>query len=242
MDATGWLHMGQNEHAVVMKAHNWVAFTFIKNQNKAIFKELLTGEKLHLVTDRGLPAGEVDVRIHQHCLAHLLRNIQGLAEHAKTTLAETEVLGEIYDSIQHLFIDKHRMERGEISVNTWRQYGYQLWQDLQECVEELLVSKPGEKVARFFRRMQKGWRLFKTYLRSPDYPMTNNPAEEALRSLVIARKLCFGSRSEYGKKWRAAIQSCVETLRRNSLSVLDFVADSIRAYRCDSPCPNICSL
>ena len=47
--------------------------------------------------------------------------------------------------------------------------------------------------------------------------MTNNLAEEALRTLVIARKLCFDSRSEYGRTWQAVIQSCVETLHRQGL-------------------------
>ncbi len=239
VDATGWRHMGQNEHAVVMRTDNWVAFTLIKHQNKPTFKALLSGRNLHLVTDRGLPAGGVDARAHQHCLTHLLRNIQGLAEHSKTTTVEAGQLGEIYDSLQQLFIDKHRMNRGEISINTWRQYGYQLWQQIEESVEEVLTSKPGEKVARFLRKMQKGWKHFKVYLRGPDHPMTNNPAEEALRSLVIARKLCFGSRSEYGKDWRAAIQSCVETLRRQGASILDFISDAIRAYRHGSSCPNI---
>ena len=239
VDATGWRHLGTNQHAVVMKAHNWVAFMFIKHQNKATFKELLPGKNLYLVTDRGLPAGEVDARAHQYCLTHLLRNIQGLAEHSKTTSVETEQLGEVYDCLQQLFVDKHRMDRGEISVKTWRQYGYELWEYIEENVEELLESRPGKKIARFFRKVQKGWKHFKVYLGSADYPMTNNPAEEALRSLVIARKLCFGSRSEYGKEWRAAIQSCAETLRRNGLSILDFVSDAIRAYRHGSPCPNI---
>ena len=242
VDATGWRHMNMNQHAVVMKAHNWVAFTFIKHQNTSTFKELLAGKDLHLVTDRGLPTGQVKTKSHQYCLAHLLRNIQGLAEHSQTTQAETGQLGEIYDTLQQLFVDKHRMDKGEIRINTWRQYGYQLWQNIEECIGELLASHPGKKVSRFFRKMQNGWRYFKTYLRRPDYPMTNNPAEEALRSLVIARKLCFGSRSAYGKNWRAAIQSCVETLRRNGLSILDFVTDAIRTYRCDSPSPNICPL
>lgn len=241
-DATGWRHMGINEHAVVMKASNLVAFMFVKHQNKATFRELLRGKNLHLVTDRGLPVGEVSARLHQYCLAHLLRNIQGLAEHPGTTMGEAERLGKVYDSIQRLFVDKHRMDRGKISVSTWRQYGYQLWQDIERYVEELLAGNPSKKVARFFRKIQKGWKHFKTYLRSPNHPLTNNPAEEALRSLVIARKLCFGSRSEYGKNWRAAIQSCVETLRRNGLSILDFVADAIRADRSGSPYPNICPL
>ena len=216
VDATGWRHLGNNEHAVVMKVNNWVAFSFVSHQNKATFERLLSTKKLHIVTDRGLPVGGVGARIHQYCLAHLLRNLRGLSQHSGTTLGEVQKIGEIHDAIQHLFIDKHRMERGEISVNTWRRYGYQGWQYVKEIVEELLESNPGKKVARFFRKLQKGWKHFKVYLRSPDYPMTNNPAEEALRSLVIARKLCFGSRSEYGRAWRAEIQSCIETLHSST--------------------------
>lgn len=241
-DATGWRHMGNNEHAVVMRVNNWVAFSFVPHQNKATFKQLLPEGGLHIVSDRGLPVSEVGARIHQYCLAHLLRNIQGLSEHRATTLEETQQLGEIHEAIQHLFIDKHRMERGEISINTWRQYGYQGWQYIECMVEQMLKSSPGKKVRRALRKIQNGWKHFKVYLQRPDYPMTNNPAEEALRSLVIARKLCFGSRSEYGRAWRAEIQSCVETLHRQGCSVLNFIADVIRAYRSGIPCPDICSI
>lgn len=241
-DATGWRHMGKNEHAVVMRVDNWVAFAFVSHQNKATFKQLLSERGLHIVSDRGLPVSEVEARIHQYCLAHLLRNLQGLSEHPGTTLEEAQQLGEIHEAIQHLFVDKHRMERGEISVNTWRQYGYQGWQYIKSMVEQVLESNPGKKVSRALRKIQKGWKHFKVYLQRPDYPMTNNSAEEALRSLVIARKLCFGSRSEYGRAWRAEIQSCVETLHRQGCSVLDFIADAIRAYRQGTSCPDICSI
>lgn len=241
-DATGWRHMGVNEHAVVMRVNNWVAFAFVSHQNKATFNKLLPVTGLHIVSDRGLPVSEVGARIHQYCLAHLLRNLQGLAEHPGTTLDEAQKLGEIHEAIQSLFIDKHRMERGEISTGTWRQYGYIGWQFIEDLVTDLLRSNPGKKVGRALRKIQKGWKHFKTYLRQPDYPMTNNPAEEALRSLVIARKLCFGSRSEYGRAWRAEIQSCVETLHRQGYSVIDFVAEAIRAHRHGNPSPNICTL
>lgn len=240
-DATGWRHMGVNEHAVVMRVKNWVVFSFIPHQNKATFKKLLERRGLHLVTDRGLSVSEVGARIHQYCLAHLLRNLKGLAEHRGTTIEEAQQLGEIHEAIQDLFVDKHRMERGEISVNTWRQYGYRGWQFIEDLVEQILESNPGRKVYKALRKIQKGWKHFKVYLQRPDYPMTNNPAEEALRSLVIARKLCFGSRSEYGRTWRAEIQSCIETLQRQGLSVLDFLADAIRAHRYGKNSPDLSS-
>jgi transposase len=69
--------------------------------------------------------------------------------------------------------------------------------------------------------------------------MTNNPAEEALRSLVIARKLCFGSRSEYGRAWRAEIQSCIETLHKPGRCVLNFIADAICAERYGFVAPSV---
>lgn len=230
-DATGWRHQGVNEHAIVMRVKNLVAFHFVSHQNKETFKKLIPKKGLHLVTDRGLAVSKAGARIHQYCLAHLLRNLQGLAEHKRTTIEEAQQIGEIHEAIQHLFMDKHRMERGEISTHSWRQYGYRTWQYIEELVEQVLESNPSKKVCRALRKIQKGWKHFKAYLRRPDYPMTNNPAEEALRSLVIARKLCFGSRSEYGRAWRAEIQSCVETLHRQGRSVLDFISDAIRACR-----------
>jgi hypothetical protein len=240
-DATGWRHMGVNEHAIIMRVNNWVAFSFVPHQNKATFQKLLHRRGRHLVTDRGLAVSEVGARIHQYCLAHLLRNLQGLAEHRGTTLEEAQQLGEIHTEIQNLFVDKHRMEQGEISINTWRQYGYNTWQRIHDLIEEILTSNPGKKIRKALQKIQKGWKHFKVYLQRPDYPMTNNSAEEALRALVIARKLCFGSRSEYGRAWRAQIQSCVETLHRQGHSVLDFLANAIQAFRSGMSCPDICS-
>jgi hypothetical protein len=237
-DATGWRHMGTNEHAIVLRVNNWVAFCFIPSQNKATLKKLIPKPGLHIITDRGLPVSDINARIHQYCLAHLLRNLQGLAEHPATTVEEAQKIGEIHEAIQELFVDKHRMERGEISISTWRQYGYKTWQFIEDLVEQVLESNPGKKVGKALRKIQKSWKYFKTYLRQPHYPMTNNPAEEALRSLVIARKLCFGSRSEYGRAWRAEIQSCFETLHRQGCSVLDFLADAVRAWRYRKPSPS----
>lgn len=241
-DATSWRHMGINEHAIVTRVNDWIAFSFRSHQNTEVFNELLPKKGLYIVTDRGLAVTGIGARIHQYCLSHFLRNLAGLAEHAATTMDEAQKIGEIHEAIQRLFIDKHRMDRGEITVHTWRQYGYRVWQCIEDAVEEILESNPSKKVKRFFCRAQKEWKHFKAYLRDPDNPMTNNSAEEALRSLVIARKLCFGSRSEYGRAWRAQIQSCTETLRRQRRSVLDFMADAIQATRYSRPCPDIRSV
>lgn len=240
IDATGWRHHAKNEHAIVIRSGNLIRFALIPRQNGDALSKLMKGKKImHLVSDRGLAISKIDARIHQYCLAHLLRNICGLAEHPTTTLANAQNLGEVYDALQQLFKDKHRLNRGEISLSTWRQYGYATWGFMEEKIEEILSSGPGKKLRRACERMLKDWEHFKVYLRDKDYPMTNNPAEEALRNLVITRKLCFGSRSGYGRQWRASIQSCIETLRRQGRSIWDFLASALTSARLGLQCPAI---
>jgi len=239
-DATGWRHFGQNENAVVLRAGNLVIFELIPNLNGKAISELFKERPImRLVTDRGFATSQLNTKVHQYCLAHLLRNIQGLAEHPTTTMEETAELGRIYDMVQELFHDKHRLDRREISESSWRHYGYAIWEDIRDTLESILNGQPSAKVKRFCRRVLKDLSRFRAYLRSRDAPMTNNPAEEALRNLVIARKLCFGSRSIYGRDWRASLQSCIESLCRIGSSILDFLTDVLRAARTGCAYPDI---
>lgn len=129
--------------------------------------------------------------------------------------------------------------RGEITESTWRNYGYIDWSEIEDEVEDLLSVTESGEVRRFCRRLLKDLPRFRIYLRNRDRPITNNPAEEALRPLVIARKLCFGSKSEYGRAWRSAIQSCVETFWKQGRRALDLLADTIRAGRLGLPSPTL---
>lgn len=240
VDATGWRHQAKNEHAIVIRNGNLIQFALVPRQNGDTLAEVMKGKTVkHLVSDRGLAASKINVNVHQYCLAHLIRNICGLAENPSTTFNNAERLGVIHDALQMLFTDKHRLNREEIAISTWRKYGYAIWGFIEEKIEEILTCAPGKKLERACKRMLRDWSHFTVYLRDKDCPMTNNPAEEALRNLVITRKLCFGSRSSYGRQWRASIQSCIETLRRQGRSIWDFLTATLRAARQGDPCPTI---
>ena len=237
-DATGWRHQGKNHHAVILRSGPLVQYSIVPHQNGTTIGQLLYSSKpIHLVCDRGLAVMEVALHSLQYCLAHLLRNLEGAAEHPSTTAAEAQLLGEMHETLQKLFHDKHRYERGELNRSTWLQYGYKKWQVMRETIDALLKRELHPVLRRFCKKLLRDWKHFMVYL-STDGPMTNNPAEEALRNLVIVRKLCFGSRSEYGRRWREVVQSCVETMRRQGRSVLDFLAETIRASRTGTPYPD----
>lgn len=238
VDFTGWRHEGQNWNALIVRSPLIVCYFLVQKQNGKILAEILDSESHKLVCDRGLAIQEVDLVKLQYCLAHLLRNIQGIAEDQFLTNEETQTLGEIHETLQRLFHEKHRHERDEISSGTLRDYSYKQWAWMREQFEDLLESTVSKKLRRFCKRVLSDWKHFMVYLAQAG-PMTNNLAEEGLRNLVIARKLCFGSKSTYGLKWRENIHSCFETLKRQGKSVMDFFAETIQAFRTGMPCPKI---
>jgi transposase len=238
VDFTGWRHQGQNWNALIIRNPVTVCYFLPQRQNGKVLAEILNNASHKLVCDRGLAVQEVDMEKLQYCLAHLLRNIQGMAENALITDKETQTLGEVYETLQMLFHDKHRYDKDDIGLGTLRHYSYKKWAWIREQFENLLGSTLCKKLRRFCKRVIGDWKHFMVYLAQAG-PMTNNLAEEGLRNLVIARKLCFGSRSIYGLKWREKIHSCLETLKRQGKSVMDFFAETIRAFRTSTPCPRI---
>lgn len=234
MDATGWRHAAQNWQAIILRSPSVLCYFFRANQNGTTLQSIAP-EIDYLVTDRGLATQKMDVKNLQYCLAHLLRNIQGMAEDERISNEETQILGDIHATLQSLFHDKHRHDQRELKLETWRQYGYNKWAWMRKAFEDLGTNSSSPLLKRFCRRILKDWKSFMVYL-SRNGPMTNNLAEEGLRNLVIARKLCFGSRSCYGLNWREAIHSCVESLQRQGKSMMDFVAETIRSHRLGQEC------
>ena len=66
------------------------------------------------------------------------------------------------------------------------------------------------------------------FLDNPGVPMDNNAAERALRSAVIGRRLSFGSDSEAGARFTAAMYSVVNTLSVNGLDVRRWLEEWLR--------------
>lgn len=81
------------------------------------------------------------------------------------------------------------------------------------------------KVREFSREILNDWDAIFRILDYPQYPLTNNEAERALRHWVILRKVILGTQSEIGRRATCAIASIMGTAQRRSQ---DFI-ESIRA-------------
>ena len=81
-----------------------------------------------------------------------------------------------------------------------------------------------ERAARLKKRIRRYRSEWLTCLDHPGVSPTNNLAEQALRAVVILRKLTFGSRTRAGAKRLGVMMTVIETTKRQGKSVLKFLA------------------
>jgi transposase len=63
-----------------------------------------------------------------------------------------------------------------------------------------------------------------------DIDPTNNLAEQAIRFVVIDRKITQGTRSEKGQRWLERIRTMMATCAGTGRSVFTFLQESLSAY------------
>jgi transposase len=83
-----------------------------------------------------------------------------------------------------------------------------------------LDSEKAQTLQGRIRRYSKEWL---TFLDHPGVPPTNNLAEQAIRFLVILRKLTFGSRTRAGARRMGAMLTVIQTARRQGKNVIRFL-------------------
>ena len=81
-----------------------------------------------------------------------------------------------------------------------------------------------ERAARLQKRLRRYDGEWLTFLDHAGVSPTNNLAEQALRAIVISRKLTFGSRTRAGAKRLGVMMTVIETTKRQGKNVLKFLA------------------
>jgi transposase len=80
-----------------------------------------------------------------------------------------------------------------------------------------------QRAARLQKRLRRYHGEWLTFLDHPKISPTNNLAEQAVRALVILRKMTFGSRTKAGAKRLGAMLTVIETAKRQGKNVLKFL-------------------
>ena len=225
-DETGWRDKGKRHFVWLATCQHAAVYRIDRNRSAAAFQRLIGGETWDApaVTDRY--AVYNSFKIHQFCLAHLIREFKGYGERdgpdksigmalENELRLSCKIHAEYRDGKMSLIERNRRLGARKRKVEYWLSDGLANGSDaLSKLCGTLLED------------FEKLWTFTKILGMEP----TNNMAERDLRKLVIWRKKSYGTRSERGKKFVERITTISQTIRKHKGNVLHFVQQSVQNF------------
>ena len=160
--------------------------------------------------------------LHQQCLAHLLRRAEGLLEHA--TRGAVRFPRKVAAFLGKALALRDRRDEGVISPHGLAVARGRLEKRLDRLLEGNL-SHPGNR--KFQKHLMGHREEILTFLYEPDIEATNWPAEQAVRPLVVNRKVFGGNRTPAGGHAQEILGSVFATLAQRALEALPFLSHTI---------------
>jgi transposase len=227
-DETTWRDQGKR-HYVWIACNNEAAFYMIdRYRNKLAFQKLIKNKDLQ---DKGSVSDRYAVykglgKLHQYCLAHLIRDFKGFGERdgpdKKMGINLAKILAKACSAHK-----KHK--QGKISL---RQRNSRL-AGAREKTEFWLyegLANGSDKLSSLCNRLLDEFDKLWTFVSNLDMDPTNNMAERDLRKMVIWRKKSYGTRSTRGKWFVERITTIVQTLRKKKKNALKYIQQCLISY------------
>lgn len=159
-------------------------------------------------------------RIKQRCLSHVKRSAEAWC---KLLPVEASASRDFFVAVVK-WVKRgcawHRKWKNSVGPGKDREANW-LRRELKR-LEQMPVDS--ERAARLQKRLRRYHDEWLTFLDHPGVSPTNNLAEQALRAVVILRKLTFGSRTRAGAKRLGVMMTVIETAKRQGRNVLKFLA------------------
>jgi transposase len=236
VDETGWRTRGEGRALWTATTADAAFFQIAEHCNRAQFNALIgTTYSGIVISDRWNGYAHLSPQQRQVCWSHLQRDFRRHAD----GLGEQKTFG----------------EQGVPLANqvfaAWRAYQHehhdrdQLQAEIAPVRAELRVlleaASPKSRRTRWHRQfannLLKVWPALWTFTTIDGVEPTNNPAERALRSPVIHRKLSLGTQSEDGERFAERALSAAVTCRMQHRSLFTYLSELITAHNRGDPFP-----
>lgn len=181
---------------------------------------------------------EFDVLV-QFCMAHLIRDVKFLL-----TLPshEDRAYGQrVRDALRELFAVIHRRDQPSVGARMTAAGFRKALEVARQVVLKAATSHvPDTKHARnLAKRFREHGEAYFRFITTPGIDPTNNLAEQAIRFVVIDRRITQGTRSEKGRRWCERIWTVVATCAQQGRAVFQFLLDSVQAYLSGTSPPSL---
>jgi len=235
VDETGHKERGKNLWTWCFRAQRHTVFRIDRSRGSGVLVEML-GKQFNGVLGCDYFSayrkymGELSVQV-QFCLAHLVRDVKFL-----TTLdAPTRKYGErLLGGLRRLFRVIHRRER--MRPERFQSALERERKDFVHAARHPPWTREAQNMAERFRRHGEAYFRFIT---TPGVEPTNNLAEQALRFVVIDRRITQGTRGMAGRTWCERIWTAAATCRQQGRSVFDFLYRALDAHFSNHPAPSL---
>ncbi len=194
-----------------------VLHRIVPSRRKAVATDFLAGTVPEVWVSDRLASQMGHARLHQFCLAHLIRD----AQYAVDTGDDVFAPGFKALLKRACAIARRRPDLADATLAAYAR-------DLDRRLDRLLATKPTTRKASTLRAAMELDRdkLF-VFMKRRDVDPTNNASERDLRSSVTFRKVTGGFRSEWGARVYADIRSAIATGQRNGRTALEAIRDAL---------------
>lgn len=174
--------------------------------------------------------GDFNVLV-QFCLAHLIRDVKYL-----TTLdAATKKYGDrLLGHLRKLFRVIHR--RATMPEDRFQRALERVRKKLVSAGKHPPWTSDAQNMADRFRKHGDAYFRFIT---TPGVEPTNNLAEQAIRFVVIDRRVTQGTRGAAGRRWCERIWTVMATCAQQKRSAFDFLQHAVHAHLTRQPAPSL---
>jgi transposase len=237
-DETGWRSDGAKRWLWVLVARNFVFFMVALSRSSEVLYQLLGPQFLGILcTDRFGAYIKYHKGMAQFCWAHLKRDLLGIQQFARTTVAD-RFARDALALHARFFRLWHRFRNGDLDRDQLIRKSEPLEKKFFALSENHLDCSDGDvrKLARFF--FQHTEKLF-AFIRYPNVDPTNNISERALRTAVQWRKTSFGNRSGNGEIATARLLTAAGTCNIQGRNILEFLTETVRLHRAGLPTPSL---
>jgi len=236
IDETGHKDEGQRHWTWCFRARSFILFLIASSRSSEVLEQVLGAAFDGVINCDYFSAYRKFMNgssaIMQFCLAHLIRDVKFLAEqNDKVTRNWAE---RMLKGFEELFGLIHRREQlGEGRFQT----------QLERCRDKLVgqfksaPDRPGVRDLR--QRFKLHAKQFFTFVTTPGIEPTNNLTEQAIRYIVIDRKVTQGTRGHNGQRWSERIWTVLSTCRLQRRSAFQFLSDAVHAFLSGDQAPSL---
>lgn len=237
VDETGHKENGEKFWTWVFRADLYVLFKIDKSRGSKVLLDVL-GEQFNgtlgcdYFSAYRKYMGDFDVTV-QFCLAHLIRDIKyltslsdaGTSAYGKQLLKAVKALFKVIHNEANLESDALQKALAKARDH--------IQQVALENVPSRLNSKGKElnkEAHNMAKRFRKHGKAYFEFITTPGVEPTNNLAEQAVRFVVIDRRITQGTRSEKGRETCERLWSVIGTCNLQGRSAFEFILTALKAH------------